>query len=489
MKVVRSVRSQPWKIGVASVTGLLLALLVGGLVVLVITTNVTRVAESALGYDVELEDNADDLRAAVLDVRHFHRNLFFAGPSRQGLADFEGAYATLLGEIDELAELGVRDPEATQPAELRRMAEAYYATFRPAVDRYASDRAAFDAASDAGLVALEGLERAAQEIDRLGEERATRALTEVDEASIQARVILIGVLLGLLLAGVVLGFVMVRVLRELQRLYGAQQLLAGRLRESLQAKADFIADVSHELRTPLTVLRGNAEIGLAIAGGPEHREILTEIVQETTRMSRLIEDLLLLARSDARTLRFDLAVVAVEPWLAEISARAEVLAREHGAPLRTVLGADGEARVDAARIEQAVLILVDNAAKFGPPGEEVTLRTRAEGGRLVIEVADRGPGIPEEEIPLIFERYHRAERSSSRQHGGTGLGLSIARSIVEGHGGTVEVRSAVGRGTVMAIRLPLVAHALGPDSGADGPRAPVQEGERGEAVPAPEATR
>ncbi len=117
------------------------------------------------------------------------------------------------------------------------------------------------------------------------------------------------------------------------------------------------------------------------------------------------------------------------------------------------LSSEGSLRCDPERIEQAVLVLVDNAVKYGPPGEQVTLSSSTRRGKLLIEVADRGPGIPREELPRIFERYYRGEGSS--QERGTGLGLPIAKAIVEGHGGRLETKSEVGEGTSMSLRLPL----------------------------------
>src|SRR5687768_2890169 len=125
LSTLRSYRTRPWRIGLVSVLGLLLATALAGVAGLIITRNVARVTDQALGYNVELEDQADDFRIAVLDVRHFHRNLLFAGPSGQELADFDGAYASLIEEIDLLESLGIRDPHAPQPGEVRQMAEHY----------------------------------------------------------------------------------------------------------------------------------------------------------------------------------------------------------------------------------------------------------------------------------------------------------------------------------------------------------------------------
>jgi two-component system sensor histidine kinase ResE len=143
-----------------------------------------------------------------------------------------------------------------------------------------------------------------------------------------------------------------------------------------------------------------------------------------------------------------------------------VLARERGAAFEsTLLAGEGQLRVDPARIEQAVLILVDNAAKYGPTGGLVTLSSeRDSAGQLRIEVEDRGPGIPSEELPHVFERFYRVDKTRTRQgdgqgpgQSGTGLGLPIARTIVQAHGGRIEVVSQPGEGTKASLYLPLLS--------------------------------
>ena len=135
MSWFRGIRERPWGITIAAVGGLLVAILIAGVVGFLLNRNVERVTDEALRYDVQLEDEGDDLRAAVLDLRHYHRNIYFGGPSRTQIDNFENAYAQLEEEIRELEDIGVRDPDAPQPDEIRRMAEEYYAGFRPAIER------------------------------------------------------------------------------------------------------------------------------------------------------------------------------------------------------------------------------------------------------------------------------------------------------------------------------------------------------------------
>jgi two-component system, OmpR family, sensor histidine kinase VicK len=205
------------------------------------------------------------------------------------------------------------------------------------------------------------------------------------------------------------------------------------------------------------VLRGNAQVGLTLGGDCNHAEILKEIVQESKRMARLVEDLLFLARSDSASLPLDFETVAVEPLLAELAGRAEILVRESGVRLEAKLGGRGLVKVDPQRIEQAVLILVDNAAKYGPPNGTVTLSSSVRSGELRIGVEDQGPGIPKKELARIFERFYRLDKARSRQLGGAGLGLPIARTIVDAHGGHIEAVSRPGDGTKMTLCLPLFA--------------------------------
>ena len=460
MSWFKGVREQPWRITVVAVGGLLVAILIAGIVGFLLNRNVERVTNEALRYDVQLEDEGDDLRAAVLDLRHYHRNIHFGGPSRTQIDNFENAYAQLEEEIRELEAIGVRDPDAPQPDEIRRMAEEYYANFRPAIRLYGpglQPSEAFEEASDHGLVRIDEMAQAGEELDELGEQLSEKSLAEVERATRTARVVLLTVIFGLLLVGAGLAYATVHVVNELRRLYAEQQETTEKLAEANRAKTDFIADVSHELRTPLTVLRGNAQVGLALGSDPDHARLFEEIVAESKRMSRMVEDLLFLARSDSSSPPFEFETVAVEPFLVELAGRAEVLARELGTKWEAELGGEGFVEIDRQRIEQAVLILVDNAAKYGPPGGTVTLTSFVRSGELHISVKDRGPGISKEELPRIFERFYRLDKARSRKLGGTGLGLPIAKTTVEAHGGRIEAVSSLGEGTKISLRLPLLA--------------------------------
>jgi two-component system sensor histidine kinase VicK len=448
-------RSHPWRFAIAAVVGLLVVIVVDSLVGLALNQRVEQVVEQALVYDVELEDEADDLRVAILDVRHYHRNIHFTGASRGAIDDFERAYAALQEEIDELSRIGIRDADAPQPEQILALAERYYAVFRPAIDQYDVDRAAFTRASDQGLEMLGVLGEIGERLDKLGEERAAAALVTVEQATTAARVVLLVVLGGVIPIGAVLAYAAVRMVGELRGLYARQQAAAEALAEAARVKTDFLADVSHELRTPLTVLRGNAEVGLELDRDCVHRDILQEIVKESARMARMVEDLLFLVRTDSAPPPLQLQRIGLAPFLAELASRAEVLARERGATFRAELAGSGRLRIDPARVEQVVLILVDNAARYSPPGGRITLSTGTTPEELWVEVADQGPGIPEAELPHVFERFYRVGKRRERRQDGAGLGLSIAKTIVEAHGGRIRAVSRAGQGTRMTVILPL----------------------------------
>jgi two-component system, OmpR family, sensor histidine kinase VicK len=146
-------------------------------------------------------------------------------------------------------------------------------------------------------------------------------------------------------------------------------------------------------------------------------------------------------------------MIPVAWLLGKLARRAEALARKRGTTLQTTLGGEGRLGCDAQSIEQAVLVLVDNAAKYGMPGGSIILSSSTRQGELLIEVADRGPGIPPEELPRIFERFYRGESLSEER--GSGLGLAIAKTIAEAHDGSVEAESRLGEGTRMSLHLPL----------------------------------
>jgi signal transduction histidine kinase len=446
-----------WRLVAVLIGALLLAIVVAGLLTLVENNRVRLITERALSFDIEVEDEAADVQIAVLELRHLHRNMLFGDLSTSTIADFDDAYAALTEELHELESLGLGELGVAQPGRIRDLAERYYDDFRPVVERADDDRAAFLAASDIGLARLAEMGAAAAQMDNLGDRLADESLTRVQGAIRNEQIILAGLIVGALTIGVVLAVLAGRILTRLRTLYEREQQSRNELARALHTKTDFIADASHELRTPLAVILGNAETALASKNPGLHEMSLTAIATETQRMGKLVDDLLFLARSDAGAPPLEREYVPARWLVTRLVKPASVLARQRASSLSDQIGGEGFLEVDPERIEQAVLILVDNAARHSPTGACVSLTSRVDGGYLTIEVADSGPGIHPEELPHIFDRFYQVKNRRSRKKGGAGLGLSIARTIVAAHGGSITAQSAPGDGTRMTIRLPLAA--------------------------------
>jgi signal transduction histidine kinase len=247
---------------------------------------------------------------------------------------------------------------------------------------------------------------------------------------------------------------------EVERLAVTFNEMLGRLQSAyehlnaaLTVQRRFVADASHELRTPLTSIRGN--IGFlrrVVDMDPSDRDAaLADVASEVERMSRLVGDLLTLARADAGQ---HLPKVPVElvPLVREVARQARFLS--DGA-VEVTLGPLDEACVqgDPDHLKQLLLILADNAIKYTPPGGRIWLASRRVNGHLRVQVADSGVGIEPREHARIFERFYRAD--PARSSGGAGLGLPIARWIAEEHGGQITVDSSPGQGSLFTVELPV----------------------------------
>ncbi len=226
-----------------------------------------------------------------------------------------------------------------------------------------------------------------------------------------------------------------------------------RLEGLFEAQRRFMADVSHELRTPLTAIRGNVD--LIRQTGVADEESLDAITSEVERMTRLVQDLLLLARAETGVLPLAQENVELDTIMLEVFRHAKVLAPEG---VKVSIGREDQAIVvgDPDRLKQVLLNLVANAIEHTPVGGSVRLDLACVDGEAHLRVTDTGAGIPEEELPQIFERFYRHDRSRTRKgDGGTGLGLSIAYWIARAHGGRIEVESEVGKGSTFTLVLPL----------------------------------
>ncbi len=227
-----------------------------------------------------------------------------------------------------------------------------------------------------------------------------------------------------------------------------------RREEALERQRRFAADASHELRTPLTSIGGHARMleEWALEEDPQRvKRSVGAIRREASRMRALVESLLALTRGDEGAELdvglHDLGAVAEEAAQAAQAAADGKVSVEYVSPGREV-----QATFDRGRVLQVASILLDNAVRYTPEGGSVTVGVREEDGRAVLEVSDTGVGIAEDQLPLVFERFHRTD--PSRADGGAGLGLSIARQIAEAHGGEIRAKSTPGVGSTFTLLLP-----------------------------------
>jgi signal transduction histidine kinase len=244
---------------------------------------------------------------------------------------------------------------------------------------------------------------------------------------------------------------------------------ARELAESLNARLDalsdaekeqqqFIADVSHELRTPLTVLRGTLEVALEEdRPAEEYRESIGNALLEIRHLARISQNILFLARGESGRVTLSFSNQDLVRFVSDVTRELAPAAADHeldlsvGVPDEPVIGF-----VDPGRMQQVLHNLLENSMRYTPAGGSVRVELTRTKREARIEVRDTGVGIPEADLPFVFERFFRSDRARRAYSGGSGLGLSIVRWIVEAHKGRVEVRSEVDRGTTVAVLLPLV---------------------------------
>jgi two-component system, OmpR family, phosphate regulon sensor histidine kinase PhoR len=222
-----------------------------------------------------------------------------------------------------------------------------------------------------------------------------------------------------------------------------------------KTRRDFIANVSHELRTPLTSIQGYTET--LLDGAPENghvREFLEIIRKNATRMSRLTEDLLTLARVESGEQHFDTQPVAASELLEEAEQSFHEIARNQGIELAVENSANISVKADREAIHQVFSNLIDNALKYGGTGGRIVLGARPGLRGIEFYVRDFGAGIPSEHVPRLFERFYRVDKARWRESGGTGLGLAIAKHIVLAHGGAIRAESELNHGSTFLFTLP-----------------------------------
>jgi signal transduction histidine kinase len=241
---------------------------------------------------------------------------------------------------------------------------------------------------------------------------------------------------------------------EIGQLISAFNLTLSRLENLFDTQRRFLADVGHELRTPLTVIKGN--VALLRRGENADLESLESIDSEVDRLTRMVGDLLLLAQAESGKLPLVRKFVELDSLLLEVFQQMQVLA---GNKVSLKLGEFDQVGVcgDPDRLKQVIVNLVSNGISYTPAGGEVVMSLGMENSRARVTISDNGPGIPAEDLPHIFERFYRGEKSRTRSRDGKGfgLGLSIAYWIIQNHGGSIEVANRVPHGTSFCVWLPL----------------------------------
>ena len=254
---------------------------------------------------------------------------------------------------------------------------------------------------------------------------------------------------------------------ELVTLIETLNSMFARLESSFQQVSQFTSDASHELKTPLSIMKGEIEqterhLENAHTLAPEEaQQVLTSLMEEVDRMQRIVEGLLLLSRADDRQLPLQRESVVLADYLGSLGEDATILAEERGLNLECKFDAQSKNKrvfVDTTRLYQVIMNLLDNALKYTHPGGTVTLFLNSSANEVRFGVADTGPGISKEDLPKIFRRFFRTDEARSGPNDeadrSLGLGLAIVKSIVEAHGGTIEVESELGHGTRFTIVMP-----------------------------------
>jgi signal transduction histidine kinase len=239
-----------------------------------------------------------------------------------------------------------------------------------------------------------------------------------------------------------------------ERTADLERLLAT-LKDAEKARRRLLADVSHELRTPLTIIRGEADIALRGGDRPiaEYREALSRCRDAAAHTARLVDDLLFIARRESRETRLALRVVDLAAFLPAVVEEARSLIQNRGGAVSVQSDlSHAPMRADPDRLRQVILILLDNALRYGGGRVEIRLESSALGYR--IQVSDQGPGLSEADLSRVFQRFFRGGSAVRDGESGVGLGLPVAKAIVEAHEGTIAVTSRLGEGTRVTLDLP-----------------------------------
>jgi signal transduction histidine kinase len=248
-------------------------------------------------------------------------------------------------------------------------------------------------------------------------------------------------------------------------------------REQLdRLKDEFVLTASHELRSPLTSVQGFAELLMLERDSltPRQAETVEVILDNCRHLVRLLNDLLDLARSDAGRLSIQPRPTEVAPLVEDVVRTMRAQTETGGQALsETVDTGLPLINVEPDRVRQILVNLLTNAHEYSPDGASIGVSARAVGAEVEISVSDNGPGIPEEQLGRIFERFTRGDAGLTQRVGGTGLGLAISKSLAEAHGGSIVAESAVGQGSTFRLRLPVATEAAPAADGASGGQDPA----------------
>lgn len=242
---------------------------------------------------------------------------------------------------------------------------------------------------------------------------------------------------------------------EIQRLVQAFNSMVRRLNDSFQQMRKFNADAAHELRTPLSILQGENEIAMRSLSLPDEiHSVLASNLEELQRLTRIVNDMLILAEADAGSQTFVKKPTKLGPLLEDLIEQMRVLAMDRNIAINFTESGDAAIDADSLWLRRALLNLIDNAIKYSKEGGRIDVRLEVSGGRVRLTIRDEGIGIAPNDLPHIFNRLYRADPARSRSSGGVGLGLALVKWIVESHDGQIRVESEVDRGAAFEITLP-----------------------------------
>jgi len=249
---------------------------------------------------------------------------------------------------------------------------------------------------------------------------------------------------------------------EVHRLAVALNAMMDRIEDAFKSQRQFVADASHELRTPLTVICSELEFLKRRLSDKESSESIESSLKEVDRMTRLVQQLLLLARIDARKLIMDYQPVRLDELIADCVQLEKAIAANKKVGISVQISDVVETNADHEHLQRALINILDNAIKFSPEGGEVAIRLQRDEDVASMTIRDQGPGIRSSESEEVFKRFYRSPQSR-HEYEGSGLGLSIARNLIEAHGGTVYIAQSGSSGTTVRMTIPIRQSSGAPD--------------------------